>query len=57
MKELIETQKEYIELLERCLGENSSFLSIHGISANQEDIKKGEELREKIESLFLLKDK
>ena len=48
MKELIEAQKEYIEFLEREVGNVSPLLSTHGWLCPQEVIEEGNRLRLKI---------
>ncbi len=49
MKDLIESQKEYIELLEEALSNSAGFLHVHGWRESEEKIQKGKDLREKIE--------
>jgi hypothetical protein len=51
VSELVNVQKEYIQLLESELGKTSSMCAVHGYMANQKDINKGIELREKIKNL------
>ena len=48
---LIKIQKEYIELLSNALNKNASFLMVHHITADKEDVEKGRELRAKIKEL------
>lgn len=50
--EIIEAYKEYVELLEKAEGRALGFMAAHGMSTGStEEIKRGEELREKIKGL------
>lgn len=51
MKELKLAYEEYIEFLEKHIACSVGFLFAHGIYPKEEDVKKGEELRERIRKL------
>jgi hypothetical protein len=51
LEELCAKQKELIMFYGKNIGDKAVYLSIHGISDSDEDIKKGEELRQKISEL------
>lgn len=48
---LIETQKEYIEFLEKYIDKQVGFLYSHGIVATKEEEKEGKQLRQKIKEI------
>ncbi len=52
MKELIKTYEEYIRLLEEENGRLTVVALVHGVSNNEEKIKLGQELRDKIKKLI-----
>jgi hypothetical protein len=51
LEELCAKQKELIMFYGKNIGDKAVYLSIHGISDSDEDIKKGEELRQLISEL------
>ena len=51
MSELIKVQDEYISFLGNHISEHASFLFIHSIFTEDEDVEKGKEYRGRIEAL------
>lgn len=50
-EELIKTQNEYIEFLGKELGNNATYLYVHGIIASDGIVKQGSDFRDKIKNL------
>ena len=51
MKDIIEAQDEYINLLSEAIDETFGILIAHGMYPDKEKVEKGKQLREKIANL------